>query len=95
MGHPSETHLKPKSRENSVTHDLFLSCLIVLKFYTEYGNDTAALCVKFKDDLAIKTDAMDDRDFARFELNVRFGRISYIAQPPDAYAGMYIFICSH
>ena len=34
------THLKLKSREISFVHDIHFSCLIVLKFYTEHGNDS-------------------------------------------------------
>ena len=38
-----------------------------------------ALC-KFETDCTIVTDVMDERDFARFEFKMSFGRLSYIAQ---------------
>ena len=41
---------------------------------------TAVLCAKFQTDWTIETDVTDERDFARFEFKMRFGRISYIAQ---------------
>ena len=40
----SRTHFKPKSRELSFPHNLFLSFLSVLKFVTEHGNDMCKLC---------------------------------------------------
>ena len=80
--YPSEIHLKLKSREISFAHNSCLSWLIALKFCTEYGCITAVLCAKFQIDWTIETDVMDERNFARFELKMSFGRISYIAQNP-------------
>ena len=40
MGYPSETHLKPKSRENVFAHHLILNCPIVPKFCTEHDSIT-------------------------------------------------------
>ena len=71
--YPSEIHLKLKSREISFAHN---SCFRL--------NDRfeSVLCAKFQTDWTIETDVMDERDFARFELKMSFGRISYIAQYP-------------
>ena len=71
IGYPSKTQLKPISRKISFARHLFLSNLITLKFCTEYGSITAVLCPKFQNDLATKTNFMDERDFARFEFKVR------------------------
>ena len=50
IGYPSEAHLKLKSREISFIHNINLSCLIILKFYTEHGSITAVLCAKCQND---------------------------------------------
>ena len=49
---------------------------------TEHGTIIAMPCAKFQTEWTIEVDVADERDFARFELNVSFGQISYIAQPP-------------
>ena len=49
-------------------------------FCTEHGSITAVHCAKFQTDWTIETDVMDERDFARIEFKMGFGRISYIAQ---------------
>ena len=41
---------------------------------------TAVLCAKFQDDCTSALDVKGERDFARFEFKMSFGRISYIAQ---------------
>ena len=53
IGYPSETHLKPISHKISCAHNVFSGCLIVLKFYTEHGSDTAVLWAKFQNDWTI------------------------------------------
>ena len=53
MEYLSETHLKLKSHEISFIHKICRSCLIILKFCTEHGSDTAVLFAKFQDDLII------------------------------------------
>ena len=73
-GYPSETHLKLESREISFIHNLVISYPIILKFYTELDNDSAVLCEKFQKDWATETGVMDDRDLARFEFKMSFGR---------------------
>ena len=78
MRYPSETHLKLQSREVSFAYHLFGNCLIVLKYCTEHGSDTAVLCATFQNDWAgTGTDVMDRRDFARVEFKMCFGRISH------------------
>ena len=60
----------------------FVSYAIVLIFCTELGSDTAVLCAKFQTNWTIGTEVVDERDFARFQFKICFGRISYIAQHP-------------
>ena len=69
-------------REISFAHNSCFSWPIALKFCTEHGSFTAVLFAKFQTDWTIKTDVMDERDFARFKFMMSFGRISYIAQHP-------------
>ena len=47
QGYPSETHVKPKPREFSFAHNLFLSWQIVLKLYKK-NSITVVLCEKFQ-----------------------------------------------
>ena len=54
------------------------------KFCTEHCSITAVFCAKLQNDSTFDTDVMDQRDFARFEFKMRFGRISYIAQDPQS-----------
>ena len=54
------------------------SCLMVLKFYTEYGSATAVLCVKFQNHWATGSDGMDE-DFVKIEFKMSFGGIAYNA----------------
>ena len=90
-------HLKPKSREISFAHKSFISHLIVLKFCSEHGSDTSVLCAKFQTDWTIGMEVMDERRFARFQLKISFGRISYIAQQPypGMDAGIWRFNCHY
>ena len=50
IGHPSKTHLKPKSPEISMAHSSYFICLIVLEFCTQRGSDTAVFCTKLHHD---------------------------------------------
>ena len=77
IGCPSETPLKLKSRENSFAHDFFIRYPIVWKFCTGHGSDTAVLCAKFQNDWTTETDVMVERDFARCEFMMGFGRLVY------------------
>ena len=52
------------------------------KFCTEHDSDTVAHCAKWQNNLITDQQAMGKRDFTRFGFKMRFGRISYIAQPP-------------
>ena len=81
VGYPSETQHKPKSRQISFAHKLFLNYPIVLKFCTEHGSDTAVLCAKFQNDWATETELMDEREFTRFDFKISLGGGSYSAQP--------------
>ena len=44
--------------------------------------DTAVLCANFQNDLTTDMDAKEERDCARFEFRMSFGRISLIATDP-------------
>ena len=79
IGYPSETHPNHNSREISFIHDFFIAYSIVLCFFAEHGSDTAMLYAKFQTDWTIETEAMDERDAARFEFNMSFRRKSYVA----------------
>ena len=68
--YPPETYLKLESREVSIPHNLFRSCSM-------HGSDTVVLRVKLQNDCTTVTEVMDERDFARFEIKMSFGRISY------------------
>ena len=68
----------------SFAHNLFCICLVVLKFCTEHGSDTAVLCTTFQNDWATETDVMVERDFANFEFTMSFGsNILYHTAPLD------------
>ena len=84
IGYPSETHLKPKSREISLAHDLFLSYAIVLKFFTEHGSGAAVFCATFGNEWSTEVWIIGNRDFARFgfKMSFCFWWISYITQHP-------------
>ena len=72
----SETHLKLKSREISLGHNLLFMCQIVLKFRTYHCSFVAGFCTNYQNDLTTETDVLDERDFARFEFMMSFGRIT-------------------
>ena len=84
IGYLSETHLKPKSCEISFACNLFINYPIVMTFCTEHASDTAMLCTNFQIDWTTEVDVMDEWDFVRFEFQISFRRISYIAQHPQA-----------
>ena len=63
---PPETHLKPKSREISFVHNLFLGYPIILQSCSMNGSDIVVLCTKFRNDWTTEIDIIDERDFARF-----------------------------
>ena len=80
--YPPQTHLQLKSRKISFTHNLLIKYPIVLKYCAEHGNMSAVICAKLQIDWATETDAIEERDIAKFEFKMSFGRISYIAQHP-------------
>ena len=80
IGYPSETHLKLKSRELSWIHITCCSCPIVWKFCSEHDSVTVVPCTKLQNVLETTKLVMDKQVLARFELKMRFRRISYIAQ---------------
>ena len=57
-------------------HNIRFNYPIVLKL----NIITAVLCAKFQEDCTSALDVKGERDFARFEFKMSFGRISYIAQ---------------
>ena len=78
---PPETQLKLKSREVWFAYNLFHNGPIPSKVCSEYGSDTAILSAKFQSDWTTETGIMHERDFARFEFKMNFGRISYCTAP--------------
>ena len=54
----------------------------ILAFTTGYGSDTAVLSAKLQNDMTTETGDIDERSYARFEVKMSFGQISYIAQLP-------------
>ena len=76
------SNLKLKSRELSFALNLLpqqtINFEILHKARHYHGR---ALC-KISNDWACETNVMEDRDFVRLGCETRFGRISYIAQPP-------------
>ena len=62
IGYQPGIHHKPKSREDSVAYNLFISHPIVINFCTGHGSDTVVLCVKFQSDWINETVVMDERD---------------------------------
>ena len=80
----SETHLWPKSRENSFAQNVIRSCSIVLKFCTKRDSDAVVLGGKLQNDWIIEMHVMDERYFVRcgFNVHVSIGQIFYTAQPP-------------
>ena len=85
IGYPSETHLELKSREVTFVHNLFITYPIVSTVCTEHGSDATVLFAKFQKEWTTETNVMGERDFARFEFKMSFGRISYIAQDPSSW----------
>ena len=60
-----------------------LQLLIVSKFNTEHGNNTAVCYAKFENDWATaKKQIVGKREVAKLGFDMRFGWISHIAQIP-------------
>ena len=58
-----------------------ISCQIFLRFFTEHSHSFGTLG-SFQNDLSSEMNDLAERDLARFEFKMRFGRISYIARAP-------------
>ena len=54
---------KPKSLENLLAYNLFLTCPFILKFCIDHGSDAAMLYEKFQKDPTSKIDVIDEWDF--------------------------------
>ena len=76
--YPPETHFKPKSYDISFVHNVFLSSAIISKFCTKHDSVTVVLWAKCRSDWRRETDGMDERDFARLEFKMSFGRTFYL-----------------
>ena len=63
----------------SFGHNFVLSRQIILEFCTEHDSITVVFSASFQNDSTNIMDAVDKRDFARFEFEGCFGRIPYIA----------------
>ena len=88
MGHPSETHPKPKSREAPSTHNLSLRHPTAPKSCLEHGSITVVPRAKSQKDRTIETDVADERDPARPESKTSPGRASHTAQFPWLVQGL-------
>ena len=75
---PRKTHVKLGCFKISSPLYSYCNCLIILKFYTEHGSDTAMLCVKFQNNLTSEIDTVDEWDFMRFDFKISLGGIFYI-----------------
>ena len=73
IGHPSETHLKLKSREISFVHNICFSCSFALKIYPEHGSNTSVFCEKRQSYWITDKEVMGKRDFTRFHEIWGFG----------------------
>ena len=86
MGYPCEAHLKLKSREVSFAHKCITYYSITRSFYESLYRTRQSHCrvlCKISKWLAewnggYGRTSWDERDFARFEFKMNFGRISYI-----------------
>ena len=61
LGHPSQTHPKPKSREAKSTHNLSLRRPTAPKSCPEHDSITVVLRAKSQNDRTIETDVADER----------------------------------
>ena len=69
IGHPSETHLKPKSRGMPYIHN---TPIFHLPNRLEHNGVNVVLFVSFQNDLSTEMNAMDVRDFTRFKFEISF-----------------------
>ena len=76
IGYQYKNHLKPKSHEISFAHKLFLSIVVLLKFFTKHGSFTAVLCVKFRNDWTIEINIM--MKGILLHLSLRWGSDGYL-----------------
>ena len=70
-----QTHIYASLRFN----ELIRSYPIVWTLFAKHDSDSAVFYAKFNNDWTIGMDAVVERDFARFEFNMCFGRIFSIA----------------
>ena len=82
--YPSKTDLKVKSREISFVISTRFDNPIAVKCCSEHDNITAMLCLAFQNDFTTEARIIGERDFARWEFKMSFGRISYITQQPGS-----------
>ena len=84
---PSGINLKLKSRKTSFGHNIHYNLWILLKFCTEHGSNTAALCAKFQKYSPMKQGAMDKRAHVRFQFNPAPGNIGWLSAPRESISG--------
>ena len=70
---------KLNSCQISFTNNMKFSCLIILKFVTKHGSDTAVLCDKFQNDWTTEKIDVEEQDFMIFWFTMNFGQNSNIA----------------
>ena len=81
-GYPSETHLKLKTRNISLVHNIPFSLHMFLLFCRDHVSITAVQCTTIQNGWVNMKKAMGKRDLAWFEFKIRFWHISYVAQGP-------------
>ena len=80
---------KIKSHESCLPKPFFHNYLIILKFCTEHGSDTAMLCAKFLNDWATERNVMDEWVFARSQFTITFTGVSYTTTNPNHFMELY------
>ena len=81
-GYPSETHLKLKTRNISLVHNIPFGLHMFLIFCRDHVSITAVQCTTIQNGWVNMKKAMGKRDLAWFEFKIRFWHISYVAQGP-------------
>ena len=69
------TELKPHQNPLSVSASSFIQSVTV---FFKYGTFLVVLCSKFENSSTVKMGVTSERDFVRFHLNLKYGRVFYI-----------------
>ena len=82
IGYPSEMHLKLKFWVISLTHNLLLSCQIILKICTAHSNITAMLYAIFQNNLKTEMDVLEKEILWDMSLRWVWDRCPILQQVP-------------